>query len=240
MTISHPALWYFSDGKGRAELPRLIFIFGNVAFEDKTVSFQEYAQMLSSKELPFDQLPALEVGGTMLGQSCAIARYAARKAGLYPSDSVQAAMSDMVVDAWRDLLDLLYGCYVDRVVENGRLKMKMKDPLVRVKQLDEYFNVPVSMHLEKFEQMIAQNSGSSFIIGSSPTWADLAVFDILCTLDEAANLWKTPSTFFYIPEPFGPYQPSKNLLKSYPKLSVLKKTISRIPEIAVWLQAHPY
>ena len=100
-------------------------------------------------ELPFEQLPTLEVGDTIISQSCAIARYAAKEAGLYPSDTVQAAISDMVVDAWRDLLDLLYGCYVDRIVTNGRLIMKMRDVSVKVERLCEYFAVTNPRGLNK-------------------------------------------------------------------------------------------
>lgn len=240
MMNSHAVLLYFDDGKGRAELPRLIFIYGDIPFEDRTISLHEYKQMRSSGKLFFDQLPTLELGDTTIAQSCAIARYAAREAGIYPLDRLQAASSDMVVDAWRDLLDLLYGCYVDRIVENGQLIMKMRQASLRVERLDEYFTVTVPMHLDRFEQMITDNQGSAFLVGSSLTWADLAVFDILYTLDQAANLWRTPSTFFYIPEPYGPYQPPKKLLELYPKLEALKKTISKTPKIAAWLQAHPY
>lgn len=236
----HPILLYFGDGKGRAELVRLIFIYGGVPFEDKRISFQEYGQMRDNGELPFGQLPILEVGGTLISQSCAIARYAAKEAGLYPGDSRKAALSDMVVDAWRDLLDLLYGCYVDRVVEKGRLIMKMRDAVVRVERLDEYFAVTLPMHLRRFELLITQNQDSPFIVGQELTWAELAVFDILSTLDEAASLWTTPSTFFYIPEPAGPYRFPKELLKSYPKLEALKKIVSETPKVAAWLQAHPY
>lgn len=235
-----PILRYFNDGKGRAELPRLIFIYGNVQFEDRTISFQEYTQERDSEKLPFDQLPTLEVGDTVIGQSCAIARYAAKDAGLYPLDSVQAARSDMVVDAWRDLLDLLYGCYVDRLVQNGRLIMKMRDVSVRVERLGKYFTVTAPMHFKRFELLIESNQGSPFVVGPSLTWADLAVFDILCTLDETAKLWTTPSTFFYVPEPEEPLRPPKELLKSYPKLNALHLMIGKTPSIAAWLQTHPY
>ncbi|MBW4458168.1 MAG: glutathione S-transferase family protein [Nostoc indistinguendum CM1-VF10] len=237
---SHPILLYFDDGKGRAELPRLIFVYGDVPFEDRMISLHEYKLLRDSGKLPFDQLPTLKLANTMIAQSCTLARYAAREAGIYPLDRVQAAKSDMVVDAWRDLLDLLYGCYVDRIVENGHLLMKMRQVSLRVERLDQYFTVTVPMHLGRFEQMIADNQESPFLVGSSLTWADLAVFDILYTLDVSANLWRTPSTFFYIPEPYGPYQPPKKLLELYPKLETLKKTISRTPKIAAWLQAHPY
>ncbi len=240
MTNSRPILRYFDDGKGRAELPRLIFIYGSVLFEDRTISFQEYARERDSGELPFDQLPTLEVGDTIIGQSCAIARYAAKEAGLYPSDSVQAAISDMVVDAWRDLLDLLYGCYVDRIVQNDRLIMEMRDVSVIVERLNEYFAVTVPMHFRRFEFLIGSNTGSPFLVGPSLTWADLAVLDILCTLDETAKLWTTPSTWYYIPEPYGPFRPPKELLKPYPKLNALHSIVSKTPSIATWLQTHSY
>ncbi len=240
MTNSPPILRYFDDAKGRAELPRLIFIYGNVLFEDRTISFQEYEQARDSGKLPFEQLPTLEVGNTIIGQSSAIARYAAKEAGLYPLDSVQAAISDMVVDAWRDLLDLFYGCYVDRIVENNRLIMKMRDVSVRVERLREYFTVTVPMHLKRFDLLIEDNQGSPFLVGPSLTWADLAVFDLLCTFDETAKLWTTPSTVLYIPQPDGPFQPPKELLKPYPKLNALHLIISKTPLIAAWLQTHPY
>lgn len=76
-------------------------------------------------------------------------------------DKLQAARSDMVVDAWRDLLDLLYGCYVDRIAENGQLLMKMRQASLRVERLNEYFAVSVPMHLGRFEQMIADNQNKT-------------------------------------------------------------------------------
>lgn len=235
----NPILVYFQL-KGRAELSRLIFTCGEVSFEDQRLSFEDYAQMRSRGDLPFGQLPILKLGDTVISQSCAIARYAAKQAGLYPIDHLQAGLSDMIVDAWRDIQDLLYGCYVDRVVEKGQFIMKMRDASVKVKRLNEYFATSVPMHLEQFEQMIAQNQGASFLIGSSLTWADIAVFDMLCTLDNAAKFWNNPSSFLYIPEPDGPYQPPKDLLQPYPKLQALKNTVSQIPQITAWLQAHPY
>jgi len=84
--VNHPILLYFNDGKGRAELPRLIFTYGDIPFEDRKISFDGYKQMQDSGKLPFAQLPTLELGDTTIAQSCAIARYAARAAGIYPLD----------------------------------------------------------------------------------------------------------------------------------------------------------
>lgn len=239
MIKDYPSLVYFQL-KGRAELSRLIFTCGEVSFDDQRLSFEDYGQMRSSGELPFGQLPILKLGDTVISQSCAIARYAAKQAGLYPIDHLQAALSDMIVDTWRDLQDLLYGCYVDRVVEKGQLIMAFREASVKVKRLNEYFATSVPMHLEKLEQIITQNQASSFLVGSSLTWADIAVFDILCTFDHTGKFWNDPSAFSYIPKPDGPYQPPKDLLQPYPNLETLKNTVSQIPQITAWLQDHPY
>ena len=240
MDKSNPILVYYNDGKGRAEFPRLVFIYGGISFEDKRVSFQEYFQMRHRGQLPFEQLPILQVGETTIGQSCAIARYVAKKAGLYPEDSLLAAQTDMVVDAWRDILDIFYGCYVDRVVDNGRLIMKMREAQVRINKLNDFFETTVPMHLERFEKMISTDSNSPFLVGDSLTWADLALFDLLSTFARTANLWSTPSTFFYISEPYGPYQPPAEILKPYPLVNQLSKTISETPNIKTWLTSNPY
>ena len=237
---SNPILFYYGDGKGRAEFSRLVFVYGDIPFEDKGISFQEYFEMRDSGQLPFEQLPILQVGETTISQSCAIARYAAKKAGLYPSDNIQAAQTDMIVDAWRDILDIFYGCYVDRVVDNGRLVMKMREPKVKIEKLDEFFDTTLSMHLRRFEKMISSSSNSPFLVGDSLTWADLALFDLLCTFDETAKLWNTQSTFFYIPEPYGPYRISAEILKSLPLVNELSKIIKQIPNIKTWLISHPY
>ena len=59
--------------------------------------------MRAPGQLAFEQIPILKVGETMISQSCAIARY---------------AQTDMVVDAWRDILDIFYGCYALNYVNN--------------------------------------------------------------------------------------------------------------------------
>ena len=38
----NPSLFYFNDGKGRAELIRLIFVYGQIPFSDQRISFSEY------------------------------------------------------------------------------------------------------------------------------------------------------------------------------------------------------
>eukprot|EP00957_Ditylum_brightwellii_P021961 1656308-Ditylum_brightwellii.AAC.1 len=117
-------LTYFSDNKGRNELIRLIFAVGNVSYDDELVGGMEYMKLRDSNSLPWDQLPTLHITNgqdygadgaaagnkyEVFGQSCSIARFAAKKAGLYPVHSdVEALRTDSIVDSWRDMLDLYY------------------------------------------------------------------------------------------------------------------------------------
>ncbi|MEA5537132.1 glutathione S-transferase C-terminal domain-containing protein [Crocosphaera sp. XPORK-15E] len=144
----------------------------------------------------------------------------------------------MVVDGWRDLLDLFYGCYVDRVTKEGRLVMTMRSDAEKLEKLNQFFKVIFPAHLNTFEDMISNNQNSSFLITDSITWADLAIFDLLDTLDPCASHWTDFSTFFYIKEPLGPFEPPTDLFNDYPKLATLKKIISQTPQIADWLSSH--
>ncbi|KAE9308873.1 hypothetical protein PR003_g20640 [Phytophthora rubi] len=87
MTQPQLKLTYF-DIKGRAELTRLIFHYGGVTFTDNRVARADFPALKPT--LPFGQVPALEVNGTSYAQSMAVARYAAKLSGLYPSDPVKA------------------------------------------------------------------------------------------------------------------------------------------------------
>ena len=57
---------------------------------------EEYTALKPS--LPAGQLPVLEVDGKVFPQSRAIYQYVARKAALYPIDTIQAFYVDVVVE----------------------------------------------------------------------------------------------------------------------------------------------
>ncbi|KAF4047186.1 Glutathione S-transferase C-terminal domain [Phytophthora infestans] len=79
---------------GRAEPIRLAFFIGGIDFEDVRISLDEYEKVKS--DLPFKQLPVLEVDGESFSQSLAILRYAGSLAGLYPTDLLAASHVDEV------------------------------------------------------------------------------------------------------------------------------------------------
>ncbi|MDH3845144.1 MAG: glutathione S-transferase N-terminal domain-containing protein, partial [Myxococcales bacterium] len=90
-------LTYFDIHGGRAEPARLAMYIGGVDFEDNRISFQQFGDARSG--FPFNRVPMLEIDGIELSQCNAILRYVGKLAGLSPTDPLQAAFCDEVMDA---------------------------------------------------------------------------------------------------------------------------------------------
>lgn len=95
-------LTYFDMDGGRAEPVRIAFHAAGIEFEDERISFPQFAE--TRQNLRFTSLPVLEIDGTVVTQSNAMARYVGKKAGLYPTDDVQALYCDEALGAVEDLL----------------------------------------------------------------------------------------------------------------------------------------
>jgi len=66
-------------------------------------------------ESPFGQLPFLDHGDFKLGQSMAIARFAARKADLSGDNDHDFAMSEQLIEEQNDLYNVLAKAHYERV-----------------------------------------------------------------------------------------------------------------------------
>ena len=98
-------LTYFNIA-GRGEASRLILSYGNIPFEDERVEFSDLPKLREERNLPFSQLPVLKINDDeVLAQSHAIETYAAKLAGIYPQDPLEAARADMMMNAINDLLN---------------------------------------------------------------------------------------------------------------------------------------
>jgi glutathione S-transferase len=76
----------------------MILAYGNIPYEYNVVSFEQWPALKADKsKCPFGQVPAMTLpSGVTIAQSGAIARYAAKLAGLYPADPEVAAKADMI------------------------------------------------------------------------------------------------------------------------------------------------
>lgn len=154
-------LTYF-DGKGRAELPRLIFNYGGISFKDDRIAHADFAALKPT--LPFGQVPVLEVDGTVYAQSMAISRYAAKIAGLYPSDAVEALKADMFSCSLGDLEDP----FVD-------FMFKTQDEAEKTQKKKVFIEETVPKFFAALEKVVA----GKFILGEQISYADLQFFDVV-------------------------------------------------------------
>ncbi|KAG7387318.1 hypothetical protein PHYPSEUDO_014497 [Phytophthora pseudosyringae] len=154
-------LTYF-DGKGRAELSRMIFNYGGVAFTDSRIAHADFAALKPT--LPFGQVPVLEVDGTVYSQSMAIVRYAAKIAGLYPSDALEALKVDMFSFSMGDLEEP----FVD-------FMFKTSDEAEKAQKKKTFIEETVPKFLAALEKMVA----GKFILGDKLSYADLQFVDVV-------------------------------------------------------------
>ncbi|MGY9105189.1 MAG: glutathione S-transferase family protein [Alphaproteobacteria bacterium] len=94
-------LTYFDIDGGRAEPIRIAFHAAGIEFEDKRLSFPEFGEARQS--FLFNAVPVLEIDGATVTQSNALSRYIGKKAGLYPTDDLQALYCDEVMGAVEDM-----------------------------------------------------------------------------------------------------------------------------------------
>lgn len=157
-------LYYFPIA-ARAEPIRLVFVAGNVEFEDVRVPREQWAELKA--KMPFGQMPAIEVDGVMIAQSAALLIYAAKVAGLYPEDPVQAALADQAVLFLEDMLQVLAPTFR---MPDGEEKTKLRQELAAGALKDK---------LTMLSKLV---EGKEYIAGGKLSHADIAVFCSLSNL----------------------------------------------------------
>ncbi len=204
-------LHYF-HGRGIGEPIRLLFSVGEIAFTDRRYTVDEFANLTALKaQLPFGQMPALEVDGVFLGQTDSIARLAARLAGLYPSDPIEAARSDMIVVHQAEIQSALAKMSFDGVP--GAPGTNMMPQEERQKRIAAWLEITLPGALLRLEKL----SQESCMVGSRLSWADICVFHRLNQLlDLNADV----------------------LHADFPKLQAVYERVAALPQIRAWIQAH--
>jgi len=151
-------LTYF-NGRGRAELSRILFAIAGKSFVDHRIQREEWPAL--KPQTPFGQVPLLEVDGIKIAESRAIERFLAREFGLMGNSNIEAAQVDAIIEH-----------FVDIYLAGRKAR--------ETNTLEEYLKnlTPMLASLEK----IASASASDFIIGSSLSYADILVWYIFSEL----------------------------------------------------------
>ncbi|KAI3379109.1 hypothetical protein SNEBB_011456 [Seison nebaliae] len=90
---------YYFDIAGKAEIIRYILYYNNVEFEDVRFAREDWATKYKS-QMPFGQVPVLDMDGKKYAQSGAIARYLGNKYNLLGKDELEK----LEVDMWTGLV----------------------------------------------------------------------------------------------------------------------------------------
>ncbi len=151
-------LTYFDIHGGRGEPARLAMFIGGVAFEDDRISFREFGA--NRDRYPFKRVPLLTIDGVDLSQGNTINRYVAKLAGLYPTDALEAAYCDEVMDA------------VEDIVSRQVVTMWIKDEAEKKAAREALAEGPIALYLRQLQGMLEARGGEYFADGRL-TVADL-------------------------------------------------------------------
>lgn len=102
----HEATLYYFGGRGLADQLRWMLAATEVPFTQKIISQRQQFERMSS-QLPFGQLPLLQMDGLEIVQSQAAVRYLARRGGIGGRTEGEVLKCDLIAEAVRDLLGLL-------------------------------------------------------------------------------------------------------------------------------------
>jgi glutathione S-transferase len=163
---------YYFNGRGRAEIARLIFAAAGQKFEDIRYERDEWPS--HKAETPLGQIPVLEVDGTKLPQSSSIARFLAKQFHLAGKDNLEQAKVDAVIDTIIDLRTK----YIPVRTEQDEAKKK--------ELTKKFLEEELPKHLQNLETLgKLYGNGGPFFVGGHLTWADLYFYDIIDNLHKA-------------------------------------------------------
>eukprot|EP00746_Dinoflagellata_sp_MGD_P152677 gnl/MRDRNA2_/MRDRNA2_83830_c0_seq2.p1 gnl/MRDRNA2_/MRDRNA2_83830_c0~~gnl/MRDRNA2_/MRDRNA2_83830_c0_seq2.p1 ORF type:complete len:263 (-),score=40.36 gnl/MRDRNA2_/MRDRNA2_83830_c0_seq2:45-749(-) len=214
-----PKLTYFAC-RGRAELTRLVFATGKVDYENERVPRAEQKRRKEAGELPFGQFPTLTVGDQCYAQSYSIAKYAAKIAGLHPTDPLLALAAESIVDTTDDVRSKYVPIRYAPVEPEGKLE-----------KYKEFFTNILPSLLANFERLFDKAGDKGFLVGNTLSVADLAVFNMCdyltfpsCEVQAGSEEHK---------------QMGATCLDAFPKLLAHKSMVAAIPEVAAWHGQRP-
>ena len=161
-------LIYFDLPFWRAEISRLALFLGGIPFEDIRITSDEFQRMKSVQQLPYNQLPILEIDGKVIAQSLAIARFCGIKSGFYPvNNAIDAALVDELLDSVAQVTEL----FSPSLDESDANKKSEARRMIATHTLP--------MWLGFLERRVAANDSSLYCVGREMTIADLALWRLL-------------------------------------------------------------
>jgi prostaglandin-H2 D-isomerase / glutathione transferase len=157
--MTHELIYF--DTAGRGESLRILLHAAGIEFDDTRIPLKDWSTIKPTT--PLGSVPILKINGTPHVQSIALVRYAAKLAGFYPQDLLEALVVDEVMDAINEL-------------RSKSPRSPDKEELKKLRQ--DYQATTMTQYAGFFENIIAQN-GSSLVVGQTVTVADLSLWSLV-------------------------------------------------------------
>jgi glutathione S-transferase len=163
---NHVATLYYFAGRGLADQIRWMLAASNVSFCQKVIHTREKMLKMTERQLPFGQIPMLQIDGLEIVQSQAVIRYLAKRDQLIGVNAEEEVKCDMIVEAVNDLLMLVVAVPFKRFKSKEELDAHMKV------MKDKWAFIG-----SRFEAILLTND-KSFMVGKQLTYADILVAHI--------------------------------------------------------------
>jgi glutathione S-transferase len=157
----------------RAEISRIALYLGNIEFEDVRVSRKDFfyikdnGLMKDGTEIPFNQLPCINIDGESYGQTGGIARFCGKLSGLYPkNDLIKSIKIDQIIDLITDITVLI----APTLRENDESKKRI--------MREELFNDPLTKKFTLLERVLKKNNNNCSV-DNEMTIADIAIWRLM-------------------------------------------------------------
>lgn len=155
---------YYFDARGKAELIRLIFAYMGIKYTDKRFgvngdAFVEFKNFKNEKEIPFNQVPVLEINNLILAQSQAIVRYLSKKYKICGDSELNEFYADMIFCGVQDI------------------HYKFTNTNLFKQNETTFLNEEIPKWSGYFEKLLEKNN-KKFFVGNELTYADLAIFNL--------------------------------------------------------------
>jgi len=204
-TNTHTYKMYYFDGRGAAEVSRLLFAQAGVSFEDA----RQKDWPARKGEMPYGQMPVLELDGEKFAESHAIERYLARSFNLYGSGSP--------IDAFR--IDMVCEGLIDISTGYGNIRYRAKDEEKKDK-FAAFFKDDVSKWLGFLTTALKKNNGGKgFFVGDAVSLADIHTYNQLWSLTQ--------------------HEGQSAILDNFAELKALVARVGALPNIAKWVASRP-
>eukprot|EP00934_Nitzschia_sp_Nitz4_P002966 Nitzschia sp. Nitz4//scaffold261_size27179//12808//13488//NITZ4_008210-RA/size27179-processed-gene-0.3-mRNA-1//1//CDS//3329544720//2956//frame0 len=186
------------------EACRVSLAMGGIKFKDERIDFPDWPAMKPST--PWGTLPMLTLAsGVEIGQQKAIIRLIGKETGLYPTDVIQAAHVDCIMDYGIDMSKTIRKIGADLPKE----EMLAKRAEAFAKGGDAY------VLFERVEKYVTEHGSEGYAIGNSLTVADAFIFAYVGLVVSGA--------FDGVP--------TNALDKDFPRLLSIRKNVRKVPGV---------